>query len=162
MECLPYTRHCSVLWKSPPCVRWSFLTPGGSWRPIYSVSYWTHALRNPNCSCVLGYHEANWDDHTSSAGPRWTCGSWVGPHCSTYYPPLPPTESSFLLPSESLLPESFHPHHFVSIPSGISYQLPSLLLGNFFLAPWWPPWIYFPGCHETYFLKCTPDLVSLV
>lgn len=162
MECLPYTRHCSVLWKSPPCVSWSFLTPGGSWRPIYSVSYWTHALRNPNCSCVLGYHEANWDDHTSSAGPRWTCGSWVGPHCSTYYPPLPPTESSFLLPSESLLPESFHPHHFFSIPSGISYQLPSLLLGNFFLAPWWPPWIYFPRCHETYFLKCTPDLVSLV
>ena len=26
-------------------------------------------------------------------------------------------------------------HHFFSIPSGISYQLPSLLLGNFFLAP---------------------------
>ena len=64
-------------------------------------------------------------------------GVGLGPPAqpSTPNSPRPETETSFLLPSVSLLPESFHTHHFTSMRSGISYQLSSLLLGNEICLP---------------------------
>ena len=158
-----------MLWKSSPCGSWCFLTPCGHWRPIYSVSYWTYALRRANCSCALGH----WYHHISSAGPWGTPRSWVGPPCSTQHPqlskagdwnlvPLAFGESSawiFSYPSLHLNAQ----WHFIPalITVARKWNLSTRFL-LFFLAPGRPPWIRFLHCYGTYFLKCTSDLVSLV